>query len=228
MKTAKNGGLIEPLIVTLKSTDLKNQAALAAQALEKGGVIATPTDTIYGLAALANNIKAVRKIYEIKGRNQAKPVAICVADIDDVYKWGQVPISKELLKTLLPGPVTLCFNRQDCLNPELNPETSLIGIRIPDYPFIQEVCRQSRLPLALTSANVSSEKSSLAIDEFADLYAHLSVIFDGGTLGQTEESRLGSTVVDLSHPGLFKIIRPGSAERQTIKKLIDFGLVRDD
>ena len=227
MKTRKSG-IVEPLIVTLKSYDLKKQASLAAQTLNQGGVIATPTDTIYGLAALANNIKAVRKIYEIKGRNQAKPVAICVADIDDVYKWGQVPISKELLKTLLPGPVTLCFTRNDSLNPELNPEASLIGIRIPDHPFIQEVCRQTKLPLALTSANVSSEKSSLAIEEFSDLYPQLSAVFDGGTLGLTEQSRLGSTVVDLSAPGLFKIIRSGSAEQSTIKKLHAFGLIRDD
>ena len=219
----------EPLVVSLNKSspsDLKSQAGLAASVLAKGEVIATPTDTIYGLAALASNTKAVRKIYEIKGRNSAKPIAICVAEIEDVYKWGKVTISNELLKNLLPGPVTLCFKRQDVLNPELNADTDIIGIRIPDHSFIREVCRSCdrSSALALTSANISSEKSSLAVEEFTELYSHLSAIFDGGRLGLTEQSRLGSTVVDLSVQDKYRIIRPGSAHDETVKILQSFGL----
>lgn len=216
----------EPMIVTLGSLEVKTAVKTAAKILSSGQVIATPTDTIYGLAALANNSEAVRKIYEIKGRQFSKPVAICVAEIQDIYHWAQVTVPKDLLQALLPGPVTLCFKRLENLNPELNPNTNLVGIRIPDHSFIREVCKETNKSsaLALTSANVSNTKSSLAIEEFTELYEHLGAIFDGGTLGLTAQARLGSTVVDLSKPGFYKIIRPGSAELQTITKLETFHL----
>lgn len=149
--------------------------------LKEGHVVAVPTDTIYGLACLAQNSEAIRKIYDIKGRNQQKPLAICVGQIQDVYKWVFVPlyarfcskyllcfeivniiyfvywskyktyyndtsilncsstwtclvfmcsyckvlVQKSLLHDLLPGPVTLVFERSDVLNTDLNPFTSV-------------------------------------------------------------------------------------------------------
>ena len=72
-------------------------------------------------------------------------------------------VSTELLSDLLPGPVTLVFKRRPELNPELNSSTELVGIRIPDCPFIQDVARAAGSPLALTSANVSAAGSTLSI-----------------------------------------------------------------
>lgn len=213
-----------PSIIPLSSSKLEDQAATVADALKAGEVIATPTDTIYGLAALANTTSAVRKLYEIKGRNQSKPIAICVANVQDVGLWGEVTVPLELLNELLPGPVTLCFTRKNQLNCELNPESSIVGIRIPDHSFIREVCRQTQSPLALTSANVSQGKSTLAIEEFSELHKYLSCICDGGVLGSTEQARLGSTVVDLSRPGFFEIIRAGCAETETTQILHKFNL----
>merc|ERR1711981_450631 len=193
MKTVNGNHLAElPKIVTLPKlqsapeSEIQTRVKLVAEHLFKGEVIATPTDTIYGLAALANNTKAVTNIYDIKGRDFAKPVAICVAELEDVYKWGQVTIPKELLNQLLPGPVTLCFERLPSLNQRLNPDSNLIGIRIPNHPFIRSVCREIQLPLALTSANISNSQSALSIEEFSELYGHLSCIFDGGILGLDE------------------------------------------
>ena len=151
-------------------------------------------------------------------------MAICVGEIQDLYKWGCINVPEELLQQLLPGPVTLCFKRKDLVNPELNPGAELVGIRIPDHAFIREVCRTTNLPLALTSANVSATESSLSINEFKDLHNKLNFIFDGGTVGLTEQTRLGSTIVDLSKTGYFNIIRKGCAEEDTVEKLIKFGL----
>ena len=222
MKNLING--TEPRIVTLSQDSLDTHAKVATEILLKGQVIATPTDTIYGIASLANNYKAIRKLYDIKGRDFSKPVSICVAEIEDIYKWGKVTIPKELLEELLPGPVTLCFKRQSKLNPELNPDSDLVGIRIPDYPFIRAVCRHTKLPLALTSANPSNSPSTLSIEEFSDLYGHLSGIFDGGQLSLDEKARLGSTIVDLSDVGFYSLIRAGSAEKLTVEKLNQFGI----
>lgn len=199
-------------------------AANAAQALQSGHVIATPTDTIYGLAALVQNREAVQKLYQIKGRHAEKPIAICVARIEDIYTWSEVTVARSVLEKLLPGPVTVIFSRKPELNLEFNPGTDLVGIRIPDHPFILAVCEQAQGPVALTSANPSSAQSTLAVEEFAELFPELHSVYDGGRLSDTEEARLGSTVVDLSESGSYSIVRPGSAQIRTVKVLEKFGL----
>ena len=113
----------------------------AAQVLKAGHVIATPTDTIYGIAASVQNNAAVKRLYEIKGRDSLKPIAICLAEIDQIFDWGKVTVNRSVLEALLPGPVTVIFQRQEALNPKFNPGTDKIGIRIPDHNFIRDVCR---------------------------------------------------------------------------------------
>ncbi|XP_009994992.1 PREDICTED: yrdC domain-containing protein, mitochondrial [Chaetura pelagica] len=104
------------------------------------------------------------------------------------------------------------------LNKDLNPFTSLVGVRIPNHPFLRDLARACAGPLALTSANFSSQDSTLTVAEFQDLWPHLSLIIDGGPTGDVHspESRLGSTVVDLSVSGKFTIIRPGCALASTV------------
>ena len=105
-------------------------AKRAADILKAGGVIAVPTDTIYGLAALVQNAGAVQKLYDIKGRDDAKPIAICVAEVADLGVWGEVDEGVDgVLGDLLPGPVTILLRRKERLNAEFNPATRLVGIR---------------------------------------------------------------------------------------------------
>ncbi|KAI2655754.1 YrdC domain-containing protein, mitochondrial [Labeo rohita] len=171
------------------------------KALKAGQVVAVPTDTIYGLACVAQNSAAVKRVYNIKGRNGDKPLAICVGEIQDIYRYCKVSVKEELLRDLLPGPVTLVLERSSTLNGDLNPFTKLIGVRIPDHPFMRRLCQMCGEPLALTSANVSSQTSTVAANEFEDLWPSLAVVVDGGPIG--DKSRLGSTVVDLSVCGRY-------------------------
>ncbi|XP_041462234.1 yrdC domain-containing protein, mitochondrial-like [Lytechinus variegatus] len=198
---------------------LGGAVALAANSLMSGNIISVPTDTIYGLAALAQSAEAVEKLYEVKGRNGNKPIAICVSCIEDIHRWGYVTVSDDILRDLLPGPVTVVFRRRTELNPDFNPSSELIGLRIPKYPFIQQLAAAVGEPIALTSANPSAQRSTLAVKEFEDLWSKIDLVFDGGVLSDSEESRQGSTVIDLSVMGRFSIIRPGSAEEKTIKIL---------
>ena len=78
--------------------------------------------------------------------------------------WGQVTVSDNLLRELLPGPVTVVFQRTAALNPSLNPGSSTIGIRVPASGFVCEVARHCGEPLALTSANISDQPSSLVVE----------------------------------------------------------------
>ncbi|KAM6371040.1 threonylcarbamoyl-AMP synthase [Pluvialis apricaria] len=202
--------------------------AAAVGALQAGGLVALPTDTVYGVACLAQDSRAVRSIYSLKGRNGGKPLAICLGDVDRLYRYCQVNVPDELLRDLLPGPVTLVLKRSEELNKDLNPFTSLVGVRIPNHPFVRDLARACSGPLALTSANISCQASTLTVSEFQDLWPQLSLIIDGGPTGdiQSPECRLGSTVVDLSVSGKFTIIRPGCALTSTVEILRQkYGLI---
>lgn len=198
---------------------------LAVNLLENGSVIAVPTDTIYGLACCANNEEAVAKLYQIKKRNLVKPLAICVANVDDVYKWCNVGAPSSLLSQLLPGQVTLVFERSTNLNSTLNPDHSSIGVRVPGCKFIRSVSRELGQPLALTSANVSNEEASLRVEEFAELWHHLEGVFDAGSLASLDPQRLGSTIVDLSQAGRYSILRRGCAESLVTQVLSQYNLL---
>uniref|UniRef100_A0A671S8N5 Threonylcarbamoyl-AMP synthase n=1 Tax=Sinocyclocheilus anshuiensis TaxID=1608454 RepID=A0A671S8N5_9TELE len=185
------------------------------KALKAGQVVAVPTDTIYGLACVAQHSAAVRRVYDIKGRHGDKPLAICVGEIQDIYRFCKVSVKEELLRDLLPGPVTLVLERSSTLNGDLNPFTKLIGVRVPDHPFMRRLCQMCGEPLALTSAN-----------EFEDLWPSLAVVVDGGPIG--DKSRLGSTVVDLSVCSRYRIIRTGCALSATVQVLEGkYGLLED-
>ncbi|XP_053942700.1 threonylcarbamoyl-AMP synthase isoform X2 [Cuculus canorus] len=169
-------------------TGWREVVATTARALLAGGLVAVPTDTVYGVACLAQDTGAVQSIYRLKGRDGGKPLAICLGEVDHIHRYCQVNVPDELLRDLLPGPVTLVLKRSEELNKDLNPFTS----------------------------------------EFQDLWPHLSLIIDGGPIGdvQSPECRLGSTVVDLSVPGKFIIIRPGCALTSTVEILRQkYGLI---
>lgn len=210
----------------IHKTSLINALDLAKHCLEKGDVIALPTDTVYGLACSANNEMAIQKLYSIKGRDFHKPVAICVKDFGSLRHWGQAEhISDALLEQLLPGPITIVLERSMNLNNRfLNPSTTKIGIRIPDFDFIRNLCEKFDQPLALTSANKSAEQSSLNIHEFQSLWPDLGCVFDGGQVGVAEECRSASTVIDLSSPGKYKVVREGVALKKTLSIMDSFSI----
>lgn len=227
-EAATNGFPMSHVIRLCEGPALISQAEKASAALLSGHVISVPTDTLYGIAALAQNNTAVERIYEIKRRSSTKPLAICVSEVKDVYLWGKVTVPHSLLTSLLPGPVTLIFQRTQQLNLALNPGTDLVGIRIPDEEFIRAVVRCCSSPLALTSANISSKVSPLCVEEFRELWSKLHTVFDGGHLGEHLESREGSTIIDLSQPGSYRLIRRGIAYEQTTEILQRYDLTLID
>lgn len=198
--------------------------ALAIDILNSGGVVAIPTDTVYGLACSATNSDGINKLYEIKKRNESKPVAICVGKVEDVSLWAEVAhLPKGLLRSLFPGPVTLVLNCINKLDKSLSVDGK-VGIRIPDYSFITSVANALNCPIALTSANLSNDPSSVKITEFRSLWPFLSAVFDGGILGFGDSNRGASTVVDLSKPGKYVVMREGIACNNTVSILESYGL----
>ncbi|KAL1821153.1 hypothetical protein ACET3Z_016022 [Daucus carota] len=214
-------GLVRPITVTEKLT---KEAVIA---LKAGKVIAVPTDTLYGFACDACSLGAVNRIYEIKGRQYTSPLAICVADVQDIGKFAVTDhLPHCLLDNLLPGPVTVVLNRgnSSILEKSLNPGLDSIGVRVPDSDFIRSIVRGSGSALALTSANLSGKPSSVDIKDFENLWEHCAYVYDGGVL---PSAHAGSTVVDLTSIGKYKILRPGSAAVETMEVLQRHSLVED-
>ncbi|XP_061358784.1 uncharacterized protein LOC133302975 isoform X2 [Gastrolobium bilobum] len=191
-------------------------AAEAVEALKAGKVIAVPTDTLYGFACDACSLEAVNRIYEIKGRRHTSPLAICVGDVSDIKRFAVTDhLPHGLLDSLLPGPVTIVLRRGESsvLERSLNPGFDSIGVRVPDCNFIRIIARGSGTALALTSANLSGQPSSVCIKDFENLWEHCAFVYDGGLL---PSGPAGSTVVDLTSPHKYKILRPGSAKEETV------------
>ena len=199
---------------------------MAKSLLLNDQIIAIPTDTIYGLAVNANSQRAIQRLYSVKERHFNKPFAICVADIDQISTYSQVTVSTGLLRELLPGAVTVMFQRSPFLNACLNPDHELVGIRVPNFPFVRELCALLQGPIALTSANISCKTSCLNVDEFKLLWPSIDAIFNGGQLGEIDPDRLGSTIIDLSNFGHYRIVRDGCVLDQTLRILDKYGLTR--
>eukprot|EP00037_Helgoeca_nana_P002672 m.35360 g.35360 ORF g.35360 m.35360 type:complete len:313 (-) comp12767_c0_seq1:56-994(-) len=158
--------------------EFETVVAAVSDKLKKGEVVGLPTDTIYGVACLAQLTPAINRVYAIKGRVSGKPIAICVAETGDVATYAEVTVSPEVLRELLPGPVTLVFKRTPMLNPELNPSSETIGIRIPDDRFIRALTTACGTSLALTSANLSGHCSSIQVISSAPALPRFSPFFD--------------------------------------------------
>jgi len=196
----------------------------AVDALRRERIIAVPTDTLYGLAAGANSEKSIRRLYAAKRRSEAVPLAICVSDAQDAEHYADTKhLAKGLLDELLPGPVTVLLRRKHSadLPSSLNPNSKLLGIRVPNSDFIRAVARQYGHAIALTSANQSGSASTLDLNEFIELWDDCAFIFDGGRISS---GRQGSTIVDLSLPGKFSVQRRGDVYEDTRRTLKKFGL----
>merc|ERR1712226_205714 len=201
----------------------KSVLAEIASCLQKGGVIAEPTDTIYGIACLAQSSEGIAKIYNIKSRGSKKPLAILVPSVSCVADVAVVndETTLKVINRLLPGPVTTVLKRKPTLNPNLNPSVESVGIRVIDTDILNQLMSEVNEPLALTSANISGQTSSLCLEDFKEIHSQIDFLIDGGLL---ETPRFGSTVIDLTISNVYKVVRQGQEFEKTLSILKEFGL----
>jgi len=166
----------------------------ALKVLKDGGVIVFPTDTVYGLLADYNNEKAIKRIYQIKKRDK-KPLPVFVKDIEMAKKLAIMSSkTEEFLNKVWPGKVTVILKKKD--------GSGTIGLRVPDYPLLNELLEKINKPLAQTSANISGKGSLYQIEKVKKQIKGADLIVDVGDLSRS----LPSTVIDLINN---KILRKG-------------------
>jgi L-threonylcarbamoyladenylate synthase len=177
----------------------------AVDILLHGGLVAFPTDTVYGLAALPYQSESVERLYVAKGRNSERAIAILLGDAGQINQVaGEVsPLALKLAEQFWPGPLTLIVPRHSALPRTLSPNQT-IGVRIPDHPLARSLLRLAG-PLAVTSANLSGgENATTAREVLAQLKNRIHLILDGGAT----PGGVPSTVIDCTGPSPL-LIREG-------------------
>jgi L-threonylcarbamoyladenylate synthase len=204
---------IETLIVRTQEPAALVQAE---QLLQAGGLVAFPTDTVYGLGAALFNRQAIEQLYIVKGRDAAKAIAVLVGDEAglSLVAGEMSSVAVRLARRFWPGPLTLVLPAHPALPANLSPLPT-VGVRMPDHPVALALLRRTG-PLAVTSANLSGEPSTTTAQEvYAQLSGRIPFILDGG---QTP-GRLPSTVVDCTGSALV-ILRQGPVSLQQLMDAI--------
>ncbi len=196
----------------------KNIIQAAAEIIRKGGLVAFPTETVYGLGANALDPKAVRRIYAAKNRPLDNPLIVHIADKKDVYKLSdEVPDSAAKLMDFWPGPLTLVLKASKIVPRETTGGLDTVAIRMPNHKVALALIRESGVPIAAPSANLAGRPSpTTARHVRQDLEGRIDMILDAGP------TRIGveSTVVDLtSKPP--QVLRPGGLPFEELRCALD-------
>jgi len=187
------------------SASSRDAVPRALEILKRGGLVAFPTDTVYGVGALAFDGKAVESIYGAKDRPTEKAIPVLIGDKDDLEKVG-IHISASAHKLAIrfwPGPLTILVPKRADL-PESVSATATVGVRVPDHDVARALLRAAG-PMAVTSANISGGQSPVTAEEvYEQLGGRIDLIIDGG---QTPGG-VPSTLVDCTASEL-KVLREG-------------------
>jgi L-threonylcarbamoyladenylate synthase len=181
--------------------------ARAVALLQAGELVAFPTDTVYGVGALAWLPEAVAKLYTAKLRPAEKAIPILLADPADIVLVADhlPPAAAAIAAAFWPGPLTMVVRKAAHVGDEITSGGSTVAVRVPDHPLARDLIRAAGAPLATTSANLSGQPSPVTAQDVADqLGGRIAFILDGGAC----PGGVASTVVDLTGPTPV-ILRPG-------------------
>ena len=179
----------------------------ACRILQKGGLVAFPTETVYGLGGDAMHPEASAKIYAAKGRPSDNPLIVHIADMDALEDIAQsVPeAAVKLADHFWPGPLTMIFPKKEAVPKSTTGGLETVAVRMPSHPVARALIRESGVYIAAPSANTSGRPSPTKAEHVKeDLDGRIDMILDGGAVG----IGLESTIVDLS-TGVPTILRPG-------------------
>ena len=197
----------------------------AVEILSAEGVVAFPTETVYGLGALSSSDKAVNKIFKVKGRPKFNPLIIHVANIEmalDIGKFSETAL--KLANKFWPGPLTIVLKKKNSksISKLATAGLNTVAIRIPNNTIAQRIITKIGVPIAAPSANVSGK---LSCTKAEDIKEKLSDRIDGIILGEQCELGLESTVIECSE-NCVSLMRLGSIPIETIKEFLKLNKIK--
>lgn len=200
------------------SADRPGALAQAAAVLRAGGLVAFPTDTVYGVGAHALLPDAVARLYTAKVRPEGKAIPLLLADAADIERVSLdlPPLASRLIAAFWPGALTLVVPRSAWLPDIVTAGGPTVAVRLPDHPAPRALARALGAPLAATSANLSGQaEATTAAEVLAQLEGRIELLLDGGVCA----GGVASTVLDLTvHPPA--ILRAGALDLAQLQRLL--------
>jgi L-threonylcarbamoyladenylate synthase len=190
----------------------------AAEILRAGGLVAFPTETVYGLGADASSARAVARLYAVKRRPADHPVIVHFASAQDAFAWArEVPRDARLLaQKFWPGPVTLILKRSDKAKDFITGGQGSVGLRVPSHPVAHRLLKEFGQGVAAPSANRFGRLSpTTATHVLSDFGNDIDLVLEGGP----SEVGIESTIVDLSG-GAPVLLRPGHISKQQLEEVL--------
>lgn len=191
----------------------------AANVIKTGGIVAFPTETVYGLGANGLDEDAVKNIYKAKGRPSDNPLILHISTIEEIAPLvEEIPeLAYDCMRRFWPGPLTIILKKSRIIPNIISAGLDTVAIRMPDHPIASRLIAKSGVPIAAPSANLSGRPSpTMASHVVEDMMGKIQMIIDGGETGVGLES----TVLDLS-TDTPTILRPGGITLEDLRELID-------
>lgn len=191
----------------------------AAKVIKEGGLVAFPTETVYGLGANALRQEASKKIYAAKGRPCDNPLIVHISEINDVKALvREIPKSFEILtEKFWPGPMTLVLKKSDIIPDATSGGLDTVGIRMPESDIARALIKASGVPIAAPSANTSGRPSPTSASHvMEDMRGKIDMILDGGSVRFGVESTIVDLTVDIP-----TLLRPGAITIEMLKEAIE-------
>lgn len=201
----------------LKTNEDLNKIKEAAVEIKEGKIVLFPTETVYGIGANALDEKAVNKIFEAKGRASDNPLIVHICNLDMLNDLVQEigEIEEKLITNFWPGPLTIIFNRRECIPNNVTAGLDTVGIRMPSNSVARKLIEFAELPIAAPSANISGKPSGTKVEDIIDeLDGKVDYILDAGMVDIGVESTVIRVVDSKVH-----ILRPGKITVEDIQSL---------
>jgi len=209
----------DTMIIGIDPNEIDNKLInVCAKILKKGGTVAFPTETVYGLGANALDSEAIKEIFVAKGRPSDNPLIVHVSKIEEI-----LPLVKEIPKRVhsvmekfWPGPLTIIFEKSDIVPHEISAGLSTVAIRMPSHPIAIKLIEECGLPIAAPSANISGKPSPTKAEHvIKDLIGKVDIIISGGDCNVGVES----TVLDMTGE-VPMILRPGGVTKEMLEDVL--------
>lgn len=185
--------------------------------LKNDGIVIFPTETVYGIAASAFSSKAIDKLYKLKKRPKGKAINIMIYDKNKIEKYAYIKsdLERRIIDKFMPGSITIIFDKKEEIGEEYTKKDTL-GIRIPSNEIALKILKEVEIPLAVSSANISNEKTKTNPKDIYKDFKDIDIFIDGGVINDNP-----STIVRVENDKI-DIIRKGKITKDyIIKKIYD-------